>query len=155
MHRAYSSRVIDSSSSPAPSQTWFPLCSRDRPTSFPLMARLTPRLFFQKHVKPVGAGAGDPPARPVFPGHLIPAPFFNEATALVGIYFPEFLQFLFMVRVLHKLGDADRRPCRQDRLFAHPEGGALGGPTTPYKTDDHGDDSPTNQAPHAVLHLPC
>jgi hypothetical protein len=43
-----------------------------------------PRLFFQKHVKPVGACAGDHRARLFFAGHFIPAPFFNEGTALVG-----------------------------------------------------------------------
>jgi hypothetical protein len=44
----------------------------------------TPRLFFQQHFKPVGAGAGDQRARLFFPGHFIPAPFFNEGTSLVG-----------------------------------------------------------------------
>jgi hypothetical protein len=44
----------------------------------------TPRLFFQKHVKPVGACTGDHRARLFFPGHFIPAPLFNEGTALVG-----------------------------------------------------------------------
>jgi hypothetical protein len=43
-----------------------------------------PSLFFHQHVKPVGAGAGDCPARLFFPGHFIPAPFFNVGTALVG-----------------------------------------------------------------------
>src|SRR5437764_15494465 len=33
-----------------------------------------------------------------------------------------------MVRFLHKLGDADRRPRRQDRLVAPPLGRARGGP---------------------------
>ena len=43
-----------------------------------------PRLLFQQHVKPVGAGTGDQRARLFFPGHFIPAPFFNEGTSLVG-----------------------------------------------------------------------
>jgi hypothetical protein len=43
-----------------------------------------PCLLFHQHVKPVGAGAGDRIARLFFPGHFIPAPFFNEGTALVG-----------------------------------------------------------------------
>jgi hypothetical protein len=46
-----------------------------------------PRLFFYQHFKPVGACAGDSIARPFFPGHFIPAPFFNEGTALVGTDF--------------------------------------------------------------------
>ena len=46
-----------------------------------------PRLLFHQHVKPVGAGAGDRIARLFFPGHFIPAPFFNEGTALVGTDF--------------------------------------------------------------------
>jgi hypothetical protein len=43
-----------------------------------------PHLFFHQHVKPVGACAGDHRARLFFPGHFIPAPFFNEGTSLVG-----------------------------------------------------------------------
>ena len=87
-----------------------------------------PRLFFHQHCKPVGAGAGDRRARPFFPGHFIPAPFFNEGAALVGTDFLEGLQLLLVVRVLHKLGNADRRPRRQDCLVAQPCGGARGGP---------------------------
>src|SRR5713101_1070766 len=60
-----------------------------------------------------------------------------------------------MVGFLHKLGDADRRPRRQDHLAAHLLGRATGGPPTPYKADDHGEDGPTDQAPHAILHLRC
>ena len=47
----------------------------------------TLRLFFHQHFKPVGACAGDSIAPLGFPGHFIPAPFFNEGTALVGIDF--------------------------------------------------------------------
>jgi hypothetical protein len=47
----------------------------------------TPRLFFHKNFKPVGACAGYSIARLFFPGHFIPAPFFNEGTALVRTYF--------------------------------------------------------------------
>jgi hypothetical protein len=54
------------------------------PTPPPQSDPGTPRLFFHQHVKPVGAGAGDRVARLFFPGHFIPAPFFNEGTALVG-----------------------------------------------------------------------
>jgi hypothetical protein len=46
----------------------------------------TPRLFFQKHFKPLGACAGYSRARLFFPGHFIPAPFFNEGTSLVPIF---------------------------------------------------------------------
>ena len=70
------------------------MCAQ-KPAAFPGIARDVlahlqlhpgkPRLFFQKHFKPVGAGAGDHRARRVFPGHFIPAPFFNEGSARVGI----------------------------------------------------------------------
>ena len=46
-----------------------------------------PRLFVHQHFKPVGTCAGDSIARLFFPGHFIPAPFFNEGTSLVGTYF--------------------------------------------------------------------
>jgi hypothetical protein len=44
----------------------------------------TPRLLLHQHVKPSGAGAGDRRARRVFPGHFMPAPFFNEGCPLEG-----------------------------------------------------------------------
>jgi hypothetical protein len=44
-----------------------------------------PRLLFHQRVKSISAGAGDPPVRLFFPRHFIPAPFFNEGTARVGI----------------------------------------------------------------------
>src|SRR3989449_8578320 len=54
-----------------------------------------------------------------FLARAIPAAFFNDFSSLPATYFPEFFKFLFMVRLLHKLGDADRRLTRQDRLFGH------------------------------------
>src|SRR4029453_18424642 len=75
-----------------------------------------PRLFFHQHFQPLDACTGDRRARLGFAGHFIPAPVFNEGVALVVIDFLECLQLLLRVRLLHKLGDADRRPRRQDRL---------------------------------------
>src|SRR5207247_7441389 len=89
------------------------------------------------------------------PGHLIPATFFNDVSSLPATYFPEFFKFLFMVRLLHKLGDADRRLTRQDRLSGHRLGRAGGCPATPRKADDHCDDRSTNKAPNSILNLRC
>src|SRR6266436_185109 len=49
---------------------------------------------------------------------LIPAPLFNGLSSLPAIYCLECLKFLFMVRLLYKLGDADRRLTRQGRLLS-------------------------------------
>src|SRR5713226_10362776 len=91
-------------------------------------------------------------AEPAFscPGILSQPPF---SSSLPAAYFPEFFKFLFMVRLLHKLGDADRRLTRQDRLFGHCLGRGGGSPATPRKADDHCDDCPTNKAPNSILNL--
>src|SRR2546427_12676861 len=47
-----------------------------------------------------------------FLARAIPAAFFNDFSSLPATYFPEFFKFLFMVRLLHKLGDGDRRLTR-------------------------------------------
>src|SRR5210317_2286056 len=60
-----------------------------------------------------------------------------------------------MVRFLHKLGHADRRLTRQDRLFGHLSGSGGGCPTPPRKTDDHCDDCPANKAPNSILNFCC
>ena len=66
--------------------------------------------FFRKQFKPIGACSGDSSTSLFLPGHFIPAALFNEFSS-----FPspatqslKFFQFLFMVRLLHKLGDANR-----------------------------------------------
>src|ERR1700687_4524698 len=107
--------------------------------------------FLHKKFKPIGAGSGDSIASLFLPGHLIPAPLFNGFGSLPAIYCLEGFKFLFLVRLLHKLGDADRRLTRQDRLLGLRLGSAGGGPATPRKANDHGDDRATKQAPHAIL----
>src|SRR5207247_2113242 len=114
-----------------------------------------PISFLDKKCKPIGACSGYSRASLFLPGHLIPTTFFNDFSSLPAAYFPEFFKFLFIVRLLHKLGDADRRLTRQDRLFGHRLGRAGGCPATPRKADDHCDDCPTNKAPHSILNLRC
>src|SRR5438094_3430558 len=114
-----------------------------------------PISFLQKKFKPIGACSGYSIASLFLPGHLIPATLFNDFSSLPATYVPEFFKFLFTVRLLHKLGDADRRLTRQDRLFGHRLGRARGRPATPRKADDHCDDCPTNEAPNSILHLRC
>src|SRR2546428_11279671 len=58
-------------------------------------------------------------AEPAFSCPGYPSRLFHDFSSLPATYFPEFFKFLFMVRLLHKLGDADRRLTRQDRLFGH------------------------------------
>src|SRR5881296_4714316 len=114
-----------------------------------------PISFLEKNFKPIGACSGYSRASLCLPGHLIPATFFNDFSSLPATYFREFFKFLFMVRFLHKLGDADRRLTRQDRLFRDRLGSAGSCPATPRKADDHCDDCPTNQAPNSKLNLRC
>src|SRR5258708_39712582 len=109
--------------------------------------------FLDKKVEPIGACSRYSIASLLLPRHLIPAAFFNDFGSLPAAYFPEFFKFLFMVRLLHKLGDADRRLTRQDRLFAHRLGPAGGCPATPRKADDHCDYHPNNNAPYSILNL--
>jgi len=75
-----------------------------------------PISFLHKKFKPIGACSGDSIASLFLPGHLTPATFFNDVSSLPATYFPEFFKFLFMVRLLHKLRDADRRLTRHDFL---------------------------------------
>src|SRR5256712_10995092 len=114
-----------------------------------------PISFLDKKIKPIGACSRHSITSLFLPGHLIPATFFNDFSSLPATYFPEFFKFLFMVRVLHKLGDADRRLTGQDRLFGHRLGSAGGCPATPRKADDHCDDCPTNKAPNTILNFRC
>src|SRR4029453_11455670 len=109
--------------------------------------------FLEKKSKPVGACSGDRIASFFLPGHLIPATFFNHFSSLPATYGLDFFEFRFMVRLLHKLGDADRRLTRQNRLFGHRLGRAGGCPATPRKAENHCDDCPTNQAPHSIFRL--
>src|SRR5437867_5785533 len=111
--------------------------------------------FLIKKFTPIGACSGYSIASLFLPGHLIPATLFNDFSSLPATYVPEFFKFLFVVRLLHKLGDADRRLTRQDRLFGHRLRRAGGCPTTPRKADDHCDDCPTNEAPNSILNLRC
>ncbi len=80
---------------------------------------LTAISFFEKKFKPIGACAGYKIAGSFLAGHFIPAPFLNEFSSFPATYLLNFFKFLFMVRLLHKLGDADCRLTRQDRLFGH------------------------------------
>src|SRR6266481_10185707 len=85
-----------------------------------------PISFLQKKFKPIGACSGYSITSLFLPGHLIPATFFNGFSSLPATYFLECFKFLFMVRLLHKLGDTDRRLTGQDRL-AGPRLASAGG----------------------------
>src|SRR5712692_10297046 len=113
------------------------------------------RSFLHKKFKSIGACSGYSIASLFLPGHPIPAPFFYGFSSLPAIDIRECFKFLFVVRLLHKLGDADRRLTRQNRLLGSRLRRAGGCPATPRKADDHGDDCPTNKAPHSKLNLPC
>ncbi len=110
--------------------------------------------LFRKIFKPAGACLAYSRVSLLFPGHFVPAPFFNEGTSIIGTYRLEFCKFLFVVRILYELGDADRGPSRQDRLFGPLSARAAGGPTAPRKADDHCDDCPTNKTPNSKLKFP-
>src|SRR6266481_6145117 len=114
-----------------------------------------PISFLQKKFKPIGACSGYRIASLFLPGHLIPATLFNDFGSLPATCCLEFFEFRFMVRLLHKLGDADRRLTCQDRLVGPRLGRAGGCPASPRKANDHCDDCPTNDAPHSVLNLRC
>src|SRR5882672_3159519 len=110
-----------------------------------------PVSFLHKKFKPIGASSGYRIVSLFLPGHLVPAPFFNGFSSLPTTYLLECFQFLVMIRLLHKLSDADRRLTRQDRLFGPRLGRAGGCPATPRKADDHCDDCPRNHAPNTIL----
>src|SRR5207244_9613328 len=114
-----------------------------------------PVSFLEKKFKPIGACSGHRIASLFLPGHLIPATFFNGFSPLPATYLLECFQFLFMVRLLQKLGDADRRLTRQYRLAGPRLGRAGGCPATPRKPDDRCDDCPKNEAPHSILNFRC
>ncbi|CAB1065807.1 hypothetical protein D1BOALGB6SA_10606 [Olavius sp. associated proteobacterium Delta 1] len=116
---------------------------------------LTAISFFEKKFKPIGACAGYKIASSFLAGHFIPAPLFNEFSSFPATCLLNFFKFLFMVRLLHKLGDADRRLTRQDRLFGHLLGSPESCPSPPRKAEDHCDDCPTNKTPNTILNLPC
>src|SRR5437870_2917734 len=67
-----------------------------------------PISFLEKKFKPIGACSGDRIASLCLSGHLIPATFFNDFSSLPATYRLEFFEFRVRVRLLHKLGDADR-----------------------------------------------
>jgi len=90
-----------------------------------------------KRFKPHGTGTGYAPGSLILPGHLVPTALFNEFGSLVAIRSLEFLDLHFVVRAVHELGDADRRPARQDRLVAHLLGHAGGRPATPHEADPY------------------
>src|SRR2546430_11173137 len=110
-----------------------------------------PISFLEKNFKPIGACSGYSRASLCLPGHLIPATFFNDFSSLPATYFREFFKFLFMVRFLHKLGDADRRLTRQDRLFRDRLGSAGGCPAPPRQTGAHSPHGPPTQAPTSII----
>src|SRR6266852_6711373 len=114
-----------------------------------------PISFLHEKFKPVGACSGYSIASLFLPGHLVPAAFFNGFSSLPATYCLECFQFLFMVRLLHELGNADGRLTRQDRLSGPRLGSAGGCPATPREPDDHRDDCPTNEAPNSILDFRC
>jgi len=101
-----------------------------------------PVSFLHKKFKSVGARSGYAIASLFLPGHPIPATLFNGFSSRPAIDCLECFQFLFRVRLLHKLGDADRRLTRQDCLFGPRLARAEGCPATPRKADDYGDHCP-------------
>jgi len=111
--------------------------------------------LFREQIQSLGACLGDGRARFFLSGHFIPAAFFNEFGSFPApaTQFLEFFQFCFVIRLLHKLGDADCGPACQDRLVAHGLGRAHRSPTTPHKADDYYDDCSKNKAPNAVLNF--
>jgi hypothetical protein len=76
-----------------------------------------PISFLHKKFEPIGACSGYTITSLFLPGHPIPATLFKGFSSLPAIDCLECFEFLFRVRLLHKLGDADRRLTRQDRLF--------------------------------------
>jgi len=111
--------------------------------------------FFEKKFKPIGACAGYKIASSFLAGHFIPAPFFNEFSSFPATCLLNFFKFFFVVRLLQKLGDADRRLTRQDRFFGHLLGSPESCPPPPRKAEDYSDDCPTNKTPNTILNLPC
>src|SRR3970282_1991893 len=85
-----------------------------------------PISFLDKKFKPIGTCSGYSIVSLFLPGHLIPATLFNDFSSLPATYCLECFKFLFWLRLLHKLGDADRRLTRQDRLFGRRSGSAGG-----------------------------
>src|SRR5918996_999377 len=109
----------------------------------PLPSRCCRSSCLDKKSKLIGACSGYRRAGLFLPGHLIPAALLNEFRPCPATYFRELLKFLYMIGLLHELGDADRRLARHDRLFGQPLRSAGGSPTTPREADDHCDDCPT------------
>src|SRR4029453_19217395 len=80
-------------------------------------------LLLDEKPEPFGACTGDLGVGLFLPGHLVPAALFDEFTPRPATYLPEFLELRFMIRLLHKLGDAERRLTRHDCF----RGGRIGG----------------------------
>src|SRR4029453_9398031 len=80
-------------------------------------------LLLYEKPEPFGACTGDLGVGLFLPGHLVPAALFDEFTPRPATYLPEFLELRFMIMLLHKLGDADRRLTRHDCF----RGGRIGG----------------------------
>ena len=137
---------IPSTTSSRPATTWWTSWIQ---SSGGIKKEHAPVSFLHKKLKPIGACSGYTITSFFLPGHPIPATLFKGFSSLPAIYCLECFQFLFRVRLLHELGDADRRLTRQDRLFGPRLARAEGCPATPHKADDHRDDCPTNEAPTA------
>src|ERR1700694_4961607 len=71
--------------------------------------------FLDEKFEPIGTCSGDRRVGLFLPGHLVPAALLNEFAPRPATCVLEFLKFLFMIGLLHELGDADRRLTRQDR----------------------------------------
>src|SRR4030095_4904690 len=120
---------------PAPPSAWRAARPRRRARARRRKNYAAVSLLHEK-LQPIGAGSGYGIASLVLPGHPIPATLFNGLSSLPAIDFPEGLEFLGGVRLLHELSDADRRLARQDRLARPRSAGAGGCPATPRKADD-------------------
>ena len=122
----------------------------DLKASFPHMSHLSQAnsFFNNKKFKSVGTCSGDTIVSLLLPGHFIPATLRNELRSLPGAYLLKFLKFILMIRLLHKLGDADGCLTRQNRFFGHRFGRSGGCPPSPRKTDDYGKDGSNNNPPN-------
>jgi hypothetical protein len=80
---------------------------------------LIANLFFNKEVNPIGACPAYSIGSLFLPRHFIPSPFFYEIGSLIATYITYLFEFFLMIRLLHKLGNTDRRLTRQDRLLGY------------------------------------
>lgn len=87
----------------------------------------------EKTVNPDDTWARYTPGGFFLPRHLVPAPLFNEFRSHVAISCLKFLDVPLMIRGVHELRGANRRPARQDRFIAHHLGRIGGAPPPQLK----------------------